>query len=90
MGFGVNLDAGGSPVRQTPSLPATPVSATPGLPPPATPESLRVMGITNEAMVWEILYDSDWRLPMVGIDVLWTDATGETGEPLRKMEILLH
>lgn len=67
-----------SPMRQSTAL-KSPV--TPGVLLPPTPEALRGATITsNEGMVWELLYDNDWQLPSAAMDILWTDALGETGE----------
>lgn len=61
---------------------------TPGVLRPPTPETHRGANInSNEGMVWELLYDNNWQLPSAAMDVLWTDALGETGKHPHAAEV---
>ena len=34
---------------------------------------------SNETLMWELLYNLEWQMPMAELESLWTDALGETG-----------
>lgn len=36
------------------------------------------MARANEGLMWELMYDLDWRLPSTDAEVLWQDACGAT------------
>lgn len=34
---------------------------------------------SNESLMWELLYNLEWQMPMAELEKLWTDALGESG-----------
>lgn len=36
---------------------------------------------SNETLMWELLYNLDWQMPMAELEALWTDALGQSGAP---------
>lgn len=40
---------------------------------------------SNESLMWELLYNLEWQMPMAELEKLWTDALGESGEHISSL-----
>lgn len=72
--------ARGAPASPSTSSPIKAAESAAALP-QAVGDGSGIAAAGNETLMWELLYNLEWQMPMAELEALWKDALGESGAP---------